>query len=218
SAASAWLGAVTYVFSGVGISQVFYTNLQPGVALIPWILWCFRRGLAGGSRWTILLSVLVGVDMLAGDVVTVGLAVLATLFWIGTELPAAERRHAAWKIAGAVFLGALLALPQIVATWCWVPLTRRAITGMKLEESLFFSLRPWRLLEFLVPFPFGKNWDPESPLTWAPNVFGQRPSGFFATLYAGALAPIGLIRTWRIDAPGLRFARTYFLAGLLLSV
>ncbi|HEX7252301.1 MAG TPA: hypothetical protein VF376_05410, partial [Thermoanaerobaculia bacterium] len=37
SPASAWLGAVTYVFSGVGVSQVFYTNLQPGVALIPWI-------------------------------------------------------------------------------------------------------------------------------------------------------------------------------------
>jgi hypothetical protein len=218
SAASAWLGAVTYVFSGVGISQVFYTNLQPGVALIPWILWCFRRGLAGGYRWIILLSLLIGVDMLAGDVVTVGLAVLAILFWIGTELPAAERRPAIQKIAGAVCLGALLALPQIVATWCWVPLTRRAVSGMKLEESLFFSVRPWRLLEFFVPFPFGENWNTDSPLTWAPNVFGHRSSGFFTTLYAGALAPIGLIRTWRTRAPGLRFAKAFFLAGLLLSV
>jgi hypothetical protein len=218
SAASAWLGAVTYVFSGVGISQVFYTNLQPGVALIPWILWCFRRGLAGGYRWTIFLSLLIAVDMLAGDVVTVGLAILAILFWIGTELPAAERRPATQKIAGAVCLGALLALPQIVATWLWVPLTRRAVSGMKLEESLFFSLRPWRLVELFVPFPFGATWDTDSLLTWAPNVFGYRSSGFFMTLYAGALAPIGLIRTWRTRASGLRFAKAFFLGGLLLSV
>src|SRR4029077_12414948 len=124
-----------------------------------------------GYRWTIFLSLLIAVDMLAGDVVTVGLAILAILFWIGTELPAAERRPAIQKIAGAVCLGVLLALPQIVATWCWVPLTRRAISGMKLEESLFFSLRPWRLLELFVPFPFGENWDSDSALTWAPNVF-----------------------------------------------
>ncbi|HEX7253445.1 MAG TPA: hypothetical protein VF376_11230, partial [Thermoanaerobaculia bacterium] len=180
--------------------------------------WCFRRGLAGGGRWTILLSLLIGVDMLAGDVVTVAFAVLAALFWIGTELPSAERGTAARKIAGAVCLGSLLALPQVVATWCWVPLTRRAISGMKLEESLFFSLRPWRLVEFLVPFPFGENWDPDSLLTWAPSVFGHRASGFFTTLYAGALAPIGLIQTWRSRAPGLRFAKTFLLTGLFLSV
>src|SRR5262249_8143834 len=39
SSAAAWVGAVSYVFSGVGVSYVFYPHIHPGMALLPWILW-----------------------------------------------------------------------------------------------------------------------------------------------------------------------------------
>ena len=38
SRSGAWLGAVTYVFSGVSVSESFYPHIQPGMTLLPWIL------------------------------------------------------------------------------------------------------------------------------------------------------------------------------------
>jgi hypothetical protein len=43
SPGGAWLGAVTYVFSGVSVSESFYPHIQPGMTLLPWILWQLRR-------------------------------------------------------------------------------------------------------------------------------------------------------------------------------
>lgn len=218
SPAGAWLGAVTYVFSGVGISEVFYTNLQPGVAMLPWILWSFRRALHGNRRWIVVLALFLCADVFAGDVFTLGLGILAMMFWAASETPRGERPRAAATIAIAFGLAALLSLPQIVATVCWAPLTRRAVLGMPLRESFFFSLRPWRLLEWIVPFPFGATWDLDAGLGWAPGVFSGRAVGFFTTLYAGALVPMGLVWTWRREATGLRFARAFLVTGLFLSI
>jgi hypothetical protein len=218
SPAAGWLGAVTYVFSGVGVSEVFYTNLQPGVAILPWILWSFRRALCGNRRWIVVLALFLSADVFAGDVFTLGLGILAMMFWAACEIPGGERRRAATAIALAVGLAALLSLPQIVATACWAPLTRRAVLGMTLGESFFFSLRPWRLIEWVVPFPFGATWDLDAGLGWAPGVFSGRAVGFFTTLYAGALVPMSLVWTWRRKATGLRFARSFLATGLFLSI
>ena len=43
SAAGCWMGAVTYALSGVSISEVFYPNIHPGMALLPWMLWALNR-------------------------------------------------------------------------------------------------------------------------------------------------------------------------------
>ena len=48
SGGAAWIAAVTYAFSGVLVSEVFYLPLQPGAALLPWTLWATRP--AGGHR------------------------------------------------------------------------------------------------------------------------------------------------------------------------
>jgi hypothetical protein len=215
---AAWLGAVTYVFSGVGVSEVFYTNLHPGVAMLPWILWSFRRAAEGGRRWVVVLAIFLSADVFAGDVFTLGIGILATLFWTTTEVARAQRGRAGLRIAAGLGLAVLLALPQIVATLCWAPLTRRAVLGMTIQESFFFSLRPWRLLELVIPFPFGATWDLDAGLGWAPALFSGRAVGFFTSLYAGALAPIAVVWTWRSRAIGLRFSRAFLAAGLLLSI
>jgi len=56
--AAAWIGAVTYVFSGVGMSEVFYTNIQPGMALLPWVLWAGARPVASRARRVLPLAAL----------------------------------------------------------------------------------------------------------------------------------------------------------------
>ena len=33
------ISTATYVFSGVSVSESFYPHIQPGMTLLPWILW-----------------------------------------------------------------------------------------------------------------------------------------------------------------------------------
>ena len=39
SRAAAWIGAVTYAFSGVAVAEAFFPHILPGLTLLPWILW-----------------------------------------------------------------------------------------------------------------------------------------------------------------------------------
>ncbi len=56
SRAAAWVGAVTYAFSGVSVSEVFYSNYQPGMTLLPWVLWAFGRETPSVARRTCQLD------------------------------------------------------------------------------------------------------------------------------------------------------------------
>ena len=67
SAAAAWIGAVTYALTGVMVSEVIFTNIQPGMAILPWFLWALgRRG--GWAGRVLLLSLLFGLAFSIGDV------------------------------------------------------------------------------------------------------------------------------------------------------
>ncbi len=215
---AAWLGAVTYAFSGVSISQAFYPHIQPGFALLPWIVWAVLRRRSLGAWGTLLLAFFFGVDILAGDVFTCGMAFAAGLLWIFTETPRAERAKEALALTGSAALGAMLALPQIVATALWIPLTNRAVVGMTLSEATRFSISPWRLLEFLVPYPFGPTWQLDPDTTWATRVFHGKSIGLFSTLFVGGLAPLAVFRLRAAKSPGLRFARWMLAGGIALAV
>jgi hypothetical protein len=217
SRAAAWIGAVTYVFSGVGVSSNFYTNLHPGVALLPWIVWAVRLD-AAVPRKAALLGLLFGLDALAGDVFTTGLALAAALLWILLEIEPRNRRREAGALTGGLGLAALLALPQIVATALWVPETNRAVVGMKIGEVVRFSISPIRLLEFVVPYPFGPTWTADATRLWASPIYHFKSLGFYATFFAGALAVIGLVSTWRERSGGARFGRVFLLFCAALSV
>ncbi len=213
---AAWVGAVTYVFSGVSVSESVYTNHHPGVMLLPWIVWSVARASGAPSGRMVLTSLLLALDCLAGDVFTTGLALVAVLLWI-----VVERERSAWPgdvavLAGSLALAALLALPQLVATVLWIPHTQRAVSGMSLSEALGRSVRPWRLLEFVVPYPFGPTWAAEPRLTWARPAFGGLSLGFFPTLYVGPFAACALGLTWRQKGRGFRFARVMAAVSLLV--
>ncbi len=214
----AWLGAATYAFSGVSISQVFYPHIQPGYALLPWIVWAVVARRRLGAWGTLLLALFFGVDFLAGDVFTSGIAFGAGVLWIVTEMEPASRGREALALTGATVLGAMLALPQIVATALWIPLTNRAISGITLSEATRFSISPWRLLEFLAPYPFGATWQLDPDATWATRVFNGKSIGLFSTLFVGAIGPLAVFRLRGSQSPGLRFSRWMLAVGLAMAV
>ncbi|MEO8430180.1 MAG: hypothetical protein ABI592_01640 [Acidobacteriota bacterium] len=215
SAAAGWIAAVAYVFSGVGVGMVFFPNLHPGTALIPWIVGVFARpGLSVGRR-AIGLGGLFGLAGLAGDPFGAGMA----LFACGVFLVLAgrgEQRVAALLLG--LLLGGLLAAPQLAATLLWAPETARGITGLTLGDALLFSLSPWRLLELAIPYPFGATAALSRWETWGWPVFHYKTLGFHATLFAGSLSVVALPLLWRDRGIPVRFARWTLALSLLLAI
>jgi hypothetical protein len=218
SRAGSWIGAVTYTLSGVGVSEVFFPHIHPGMALLPWTVWAVaRRGTSPGVR-LLLLSFLFGLMFLAADVFTSGMAIVSCALWILVEEDRSERAGALVLLVLALVLAALIALPQILATSLWIPETNRAVLGMKVRDSLFFSIHPLRLLELVVPYPLGFTWTLESSDIWGWSVFRGKAMGLFSSLYAGAFAVIALVTGWKLSSRGANFARWLFALALIVSV
>ncbi len=216
SRAGGWVGAATYAFSGVVVSEVFFPHILPGMMLLPWIVWALARPSSFASR-TILLSALLALGVLAGDPFTLGMAILAGLGWIALAADPADRRSSTLALAAAAGLAALAGLPQILATALWVPETNRAVTGITWREALQFSIPPWRLLELVIPYPFGAVWTNDRFAIWGWRLYSEKLMGLFLTLYAGALGPIALVATWRHKTPVARFGRFLVLTSVVLS-
>src|SRR5262245_14623070 len=53
---------------------------------------------------------------------------------------------------------------------------------------------------------------------WSPAIRGGRVMDLFPTLYAGALAPIAAVRSWKSRERGARFSRVLLVAALACSV
>ncbi len=207
-----WVGAVSYVFSGVAVSEVFFTNLEPGMMLLPWILWATTRCRRPGG--VLVLALLYALDLLAGDVFTIAIALGSALLWIALETPARERLRHALAAAAAFGLALLLAAPQVVASALWAPQTRRGVVGLKLDEALTFTPSPWRLLEIAVPYPFGATWSLDSGEIWGRLAFRN----FYASFYAGALAFVAAAALWNSTRRGARWARAMLLLSILFCL
>jgi hypothetical protein len=218
SRGGAWIGAVTYVFSGVSVAEVFYSNMHPGMALLPWTLWALHRPASSAARGVLTLSLFWALLFLAGDVFGVAIALGGSLLWILLETGRPGRRRAFARLSGAVCLAGLAAAPQILATALWIPETHRGVLGLSLSEVVLFSVSPFRLLELAVPFPFGAVWDIDKARVWGWPLFHFKQLGFFSSLYAGAFAVIALAAMRRARDPGARFARVLFLAALAVCV
>jgi hypothetical protein len=215
SEAAAWIAAVTYVFSGVSISEVSFLHIQPGMTLLPWILWAVIRKEPRVAD-ACLLGVLFGLDMLAGDIFTVATGVLCASLWIVVEESSQQPLRRLGILGLGLGLGALLAAPQILATALWIPETNRGVLGMTLAESFYYSVSPWRLLEFLVPYSFGEVWGMDDSFTWGQTLYHGKTAGLFATLYLGAFPLFALVLTARQRIRGARWAR--LLAAISLAV
>ncbi len=212
SPAAAWVGAVTYVFSGVSVSQVFYQPFGPAVAFHPWLLWALV--LPGTwRRKAVRLGVVWGLFLLLGDVFAIAIALLAAALWIVLGVARGQRRREAGALAAGLLLASLLAAPQIVATALMIPETQRAVTAIRLREALAFTLTPWRLLELVVPYPFGDVWTFDDHRVWGRGVFHF----FYQTTYCGAFALVGLAAVARARDGAAKFCLSLFGIGVFLA-
>jgi hypothetical protein len=218
SRGGAWIGAVTYVFSGVSVTEAFYSNIHPGMALLPWALWALHRPASSAARGVLTLSLFWTLLFLAGDVFGAAIALGASFLWILLEDGPGERLRAFARLSGGIGLAGLAAAPQILAAALWIPETNRGVLGMRLSEAVLFSVSPFRLLELAVPFPFGAVWDMDKTRVWGWPLYHFKQAGFFSSLYAGAFAVIAFAAMRRARNPGARFARALFFAALVVCV
>jgi len=211
----AWAGGAVWATSGFVLSQMNFLNLVAGVALVPaFVAACLRldeegrlrswRGAAAGALWALLL--------LAGDPITAALALAAGAGAIlcrrlrrgggGTDEPGAQ---GGWggrilAFAGALGLGTLVALPQLVELLRILPSSFRGVYGYSFRAATAASWDPRQALDLLLPFPFGRLDLAGLGAFWGHRFHGGSPL-YYLSLFPGAL-PFALVaaagRPWRL--------------------
>ncbi|QQR74250.1 MAG: hypothetical protein IPJ17_01230 [Holophagales bacterium] len=145
---AALLAGVTWAACGYGLSALSFYNLVVVAAWWPFALAGVARG---GRRGWSFAALALGLALLGGEPVTAALGLVPLL------LVAVERHGWRTGLVGAAgtFAGALaVAAPQLVATLRVVGFSTRAFWGAG-EAAGRFALHPVRLLELLLPLPFG---------------------------------------------------------------
>ncbi|HWM92475.1 MAG TPA: hypothetical protein VN493_17045 [Thermoanaerobaculia bacterium] len=213
---AALLAGITYAGSGWMLSVLTFYNLLAVAAWWPLVL---LGAVHGGRRGIALGGIACGLALLGGEPVAATLG-LAPLLVVAVRHLGLKRGFLTSVAIGAV--GLLIALPQVVALLRVLPFTYRGAHGMSAEQAAHFTLHPLRLVELLVPFPYGRpTWLGELGV-WALSIFPHVP--LFLTLYFGivglALALPGVrgrLEWGTLAATGLALAIVGGQAGELLT-
>lgn len=174
------MAGITWAGCGWMLSAMTFYNV---LTVAAWWPLAMLGAVRGGLRGIALGGLACGLTLLGGEPVTSALALVPLLV-------AAITRHG-WRrgFTSAVAIGAtgvLIALPQVVALVRILPFTVRGGRGMSSEQAAEFALAPARLLELVLPFPFGWPTHVGAQGIWATSVLPRVP--LFFTLYAGIVA------------------------------
>lgn len=206
---AALLAGITYAGSGWFLSALSFYNLVTVAAWWPLVLLGAVMTGGGGRRGIALGGLACGLALLGGE------PVAAALGLVPLGLAAVSRhgvRRGLATAAAIVALGAALALPQLVALREVLPSTVRGGLGMTARQAADYALHPARLVELLLPFPFGRpTWIGPSGV-WAVSVLPAVP--LFLSLYAG------IVGLWLAAAAARRHRAwaTLAAAGLALAI
>jgi hypothetical protein len=167
SALAATFAGLTYAGSGYVLSCLTFYNLIALVAWAPLVLWGLARG---GRRGTLWGGLACGMMLLAGEPITAALA-LVPMALVAVERQGLRRGGFAVFAVGA--LGLLVALPQVVAAARTFGFTYRGAHGLVAAQAANHALQVPRLLELLLPLPWGwpselgrfGHWSSVTPLT-----------------------------------------------------
>ena len=180
STEAALVAGITYAASGYVMSALTFMNLLTVAAWAPWVL----AGLArDGRRPALLGGVACGLMLLGGE------PLIAVLVVPLMALVAVERHGWRSGLARAALVGGiglLVALPQIVATARILPFTFRAGHGLSSSQAIANDLHPFRLLELVLPMPWGWPADMGRFSFWAPRVTPHAP--YVYSLHLGLVA------------------------------
>ncbi len=177
---AALVAALAYAGSGYMLSALTFYNLVTVAAWAPWVLAGIARG---GARGVATGGLACGLMLLGGEPIT------ASIFVPAMAVVALERHGARRGLLVALAIGGsglLLAAPQLAATARLLGETWRATHGLDLHQVAANDLHPFRLLELILPLPWGwpSNWDRFS--FWAPRVTPQLP--YFFSVHFGIVA------------------------------
>ncbi len=219
SRGASWAVGVTYATSGFFLSQLNFYNLVAGAALAPAfvaaVLTVGRRPRLGATSAGLLWALL----LLAGGPLTVVLAALLA----GTALLARDGwrlggRRAVGLLALAVGLGTLVALPQIVEFVRILPTAARRLIGIApASQALMWAWHPIRVLEWLIPIPFGR-YDLGGPGRFWGLLYYRAQEPFFLSLYPGLLALALVVASGVPRSRAARWAWVNVTLGLLLAL
>lgn len=205
---------LTYAGCGYGLTCLGFYNI---VTVFAWWPLVIAGGIASTRGALALAGLACGLAWLGGDPVSTALGVLPLALF---ALVRHGLRRGLARAGGVLGLGLLLALPQVVATARVMGFSGRASLGVAAGE---WALHPARLLELLVPLPFG------DPFELGPGGFlvGQlaTTTPFFYSLHVGVvgllLALLGARAAWRSGGqPPTRWAGAAValaVAGLALA-
>jgi hypothetical protein len=199
---AALVAGLTYAASGWILTGLSFYNLLAVSAWWPLVLLGAARG---GRRGIALGGLACGLALLGGEPVTAALG-LVPLLLVALQSHGPRRGVLTSIAIGAT--GLLIALPQIVATARILGFTSRGALGV---GSGRFHLGLARLLELIIPFPFGHPWDLGKGGYWP---WDDQPGlPYILTLH------LGIVGLW-LALAGARKARGWAalgLAGLVLA-
>jgi hypothetical protein len=198
--AGALVAGITYAGSGWILTGLSFYNLLAVSAWWPLVMLgaarADRRGMALGG-------IACGLALLAGEPVTTVLGLVPLLL---VALQRHGLRRGLLRVLGIGAIGLVMALPQIVATARILGFTSRGALGAAGIGAGRFHLGPARLLELIVPYPFGLPWDLGKAGYWP---WDDQPGlPYILTLH------IGIVGLW-LALLGVRRARGW--AGLALA-
>ena len=186
----AWAAAVVYTAGGFYLSHLSFYNLIPAATLGPAFVAAALDFAAGRRRRLMapLLAVLWTLILLGGEplmMVLSGLLAGTAALVIGLR-----RRDWAWRaplvFAAALGLGTLMALPQITEFLRILPLSFRGHWGYTKELATVASFDPRQLLEWLIPFAYGRLDRLELGSFWGSRFYTDTPP-YYPSLYPGLL-------------------------------
>lgn len=210
----AWAASVCYTTGGFFLSHLSFLNLIAAAALAPALI-AACLDLAAGRRRALtppVLALLWALLLLGGDPLMAALAGLlagtALLFAWGSAWRARGERPG-WARVGIAALafvtGTLLALPQLVEFLRILPLSFRGHMGFSQQVATVASFDPRQLIEWLIPFAFGRP-DLMGPgAFWGSRFYTDTPP-YFLSLYPGLLTFALLAAAGRPRAPHRRSA------------
>ncbi|HEX7180577.1 MAG TPA: hypothetical protein VF756_01950, partial [Thermoanaerobaculia bacterium] len=192
----AWAAAVCYTVSGFFLSHLSFYNLIPAATLAPALVAAFLDFAAGRRRALTApaIALLWGLLLLGGEPLMTALAGLLAgsallLAWGSAWRTRGERPG--WSspllLAAALAAGTLLALPQIVEFLRILPMSFRGHQGFSFQAATVASFDPRQLLEWLIPFAYGRPDLLGNGSFWGSRFYTDTPP-YYLSLYPGLLA------------------------------
>lgn len=228
--APAWAGAVCYTVSGFYLSHLSFYNLIAAATLAPaFIAACldFAAGPPPGRRrrWTPpVIALLWALLLLGGDPLMAAICGLLG----GTALLSAwgsawrgRREAPGWTspllFAATIGAGTLLAWPQISEFLRILPHSFRGHWGYTREVATVASFDPRQLLEWLIPFAYGRPELLGPGSFWGSRFFTDTPP-YYLSLYPGLLALALLAASGRPRSTAAWWAWGGVFCGVFLSL